>query len=649
MAEESHIAERGRRHRLRLLFGGLCLSSVLYLGLSPWWSGTPDRALRFPVFWQVKARGVGLEPKATYAWHREDAHRENWIVGTNAGNIHASSYIGPEACAECHQGKHTAWSGHPHRRMNQIADESTVLGDFSDRETMDYLGGKIRFFKTGDQFRMRWWRAERTNEYVIQRTIGSRFSQVYTGLREDLIGSTSEDAHLDEVVLPFTWWIERREWSPVKHVHGDVDSDEHRWDVFRSPPGRKYSYDMSCSDCHTTFPFGERMLRNLGENAAKHLPQEISLAYRSVLHSGHTNDMSPTANLHENLTAVMNKVRRQSSQERAVALGISCESCHFGCREHALNSTPTESKVRPSFYPKATNLFVRAADAKHAFDRSPENKNFLCAQCHIGERPMYASGHHTWNSTEYTDAVNGFCYSRPKTDHGLREMLTCVHCHEPHQGIGQRWRRSRREDNLSCLHCHESFKDPATLVKHTRHLPTSVGSDCMNCHMPKINEGLSDLVRTHRICNPTDARMIEANQPNACNICHVEKSIDWTLKYLGKWYGHTYDEAAIDAAYSNRTGSVAIGWLQGTHAPTRLVAARALVSQRAHWAMPKLVDTLDDSHFVNRQYLERWLEEWTGADLRRLGYRHYHTEEQRPAHIEKVRQTVNARLSSTGE
>ena len=65
--------------------------------------------------------------------------------------------------------------------------------------------------------------------------------------------------------------------------------------------------------------------------------------------------------------------------------------------------------------------------------------------------------------------------------------------------------------------------------------------------------------------------------------------------------------------------------------------------------MPELVDTLDDSHFVNRQYLERWLEEWTGADLRRLGYRHYHTEEQRPAHIEKVRQTVNARLSSTGE
>jgi len=40
----------------------------------------------------------------------------------------------------------------------------------------------------------------------------------------------------------------------------------------------------------------------------------------------------------------------------------------------------------------------------------------------------------------------------------------------------------------------------------------------MNCHMPKINEGINSLVRTHTIFSPTNPAMIEANRPNACNL-----------------------------------------------------------------------------------------------------------------------------------
>ena len=43
----------------------------------------------------------------------------------------------------------------------------------------------------------------------------------------------------------------------------------------------------------------------------------------------------------------------------------------------------------------------------------------------------------------------------------------------------------------------------------------------MNCHMPRINEGLQEVVRTHTIFSPTNSAMIESNQMNACNQCHV--------------------------------------------------------------------------------------------------------------------------------
>lgn len=607
--------------------------------------GEPERSMLFPTYWEVKTRGVGVVPKATFALHRGDAERDGWIAGKGNGNVRHSTYAGPDVCRDCHVDNYAEWSEHAHRRMNQLADADSVLGDFTDREPMVHLGGKIRFFKEGGEFRMRWWRDTSTNEFVILRTIGSRVSQAYTGVHIDRLHDDAVDAHLNEVVLPFTWWIAQQEWSPLKHVHGEVDSDRSRWDPFVNPPGRTKSYDTSCAHCHTTSPFGERMLRHVGLTVAKQLPREISLGYQPVVRGVHTNGIS-AERLTANVRATISELRRQSSQKHSVTLGISCEACHFGCLDHVTNSTRTASQVLPHFFPSDPNLFVNAPTGEQIYSRSVENKNFICAQCHIGERPMYASGQHTWNSTEYADAVNGFCYTRTGSESSSAETLSCVHCHEPHRGIGSKWSNSRQTDNQSCLDCHDKFGTPDALSKHTHHAPASVGSDCMNCHMPRIHEGLADVVRTHRISNPTDARMIEANQPNACNICHVEKRIDWTIEHLKQWFDASYDEGMIAASYPNRNQAVALGWLRSGHAPTRLIGGRSLVAQRAVWALDDLVTGLNDSHFVNRQFLERSLQTWAGLEFKEFGYRHYHTEDQRPESIEAVRRAVKLKISS---
>ena len=166
--------------------------------------------------------------------------------------------------------------------------------------------------------------------------------------------------------------------------------------------------------------------------------------------------------------------------------------------------------------------------------------------------------------------------------------------------------------------------------------------------MPKINEGLGDMVRTHTIFNPTNVKMLEANQPNACNMCHVDKSIDWTLQYLAQWYGLSsseaagdataaaYSNAAIDENYPDRAQPAALGWLQSPHSATRLVGADVLLKAKADWALPRLLHTLDDPYMEIRQFTVQRLRDYFDIDPDEYGYKHYMTAEEREEPLLKM-------------
>ena len=168
----------------------------------------------------------------------------------------------------------------------------------------------------------------------------------------------------------------------------------------------------------------------------------------------------------------------------------------------------------------------------------------------------------------------------------------------------------------------------------------------MNCHMPRINEGLQDLVRTHTIFSPTNKQMIEANHPNACNQCHVGEQIDWTLKHLKDWYGHSYDEAAIAEAYPYRGGAVAEGWIKSPDKAVRLVGADSLFRAKARSSMPLLIDALDDPGLINRQFARIGFQRMLKIDLSKFGYRFYQTPSEREAPLNALRDEL---LQPAGE
>src|SRR5581483_4597430 len=176
-------------------------------------------------------------------------------------NIALQDYVGAEKCGACHQDKYRTWSQHPHRWMNATAAPDHVRGDFDGQTILSYLGGSARFWREADQFIMRVERGAVKRQFRITRTIGSRYFQYYVGVQTEGPEPRDEPRYRVDHVLPFGYWLTKRQWVPTVHVSDGrvADSD----DSLLNPYEGFYfaEYDRHCSQCHTTLPVGDWLLR----------------------------------------------------------------------------------------------------------------------------------------------------------------------------------------------------------------------------------------------------------------------------------------------------------------------------------------------------------------------------------------------------
>lgn len=549
------------------------------------------------------------------------AVRANSVTAAADSNIHPTDYVGPEACRECHQKNYESWSMHPHRWMNALANDRTVRGDFTGSASIAYRGGTATFERKDGEFRMRLERSGVRRVYRITQTIGSRFFQYYVGRQIEGPEPARHVFYQQDHVLPFGYWLEPKEWVPTVHI-GPEQSDDERPDPFDPPAqGQHYAeYATSCNYCHTTFPLGDLLARR-PQQVGEHAPRTLHWSVRPYVDQARPAEV-PAMLKQFGAATKPNPMAGWGAEHYAVTFGVSCEACHLGAREHVAS----RGKILPQFFPRSPHLLVEGTGAPE-MGRNHDNVNWVCGRCHTGNRPAFAAGMSTWNSVEYDDAMRGSCYSQ----------LQCIDCHNPHRAIGSTWTPTADHDDAVCLKCHAKLQPEADRRAHTHHATGSEGSRCLNCHMPRINEGLQDIVRTHMIYSPTRADMIEANHPNACNLCHTDRPINWTLEHLKEWYGRTYDDGRIAANYGNRTQPVAIGWLESGVPAVRLVAADALTRRRDRNALPKLIAALDDAYLVNRQFAARGLQRMLNIRLADAGYRFYLTRAEREAPLAALR------------
>ena len=493
-------------------------------------------------------------------------------------NIHPDDYVGPEVCGECHEEQHQGWKNGLHRTMNSLGEET--VGDFSGVE-LSYAGGRARFYREGGQHLMALTSADGSERiFRVTRTIGSRYLQEYVGVEVtgDADGRTPEDAQ--EIRLPFGYWLRPRAWLHRQYFDSWYRAEYTEDGKLSLDPYRPDDEPWAerCAWCHNTYPFDVRMIRA----DARLVGQGREQYYRLLRSSRSAAERSAIAE-HNRLPV-----------DQLVTVGISCESCHLGGRAHA------EDGADISFVPVSRDI-ERLAYAP-ALDGGRKNGlviNSLCAQCHSTPSPRYPGGGAMRNSSEALDMASGACMSQ----------IRCTDCHDPHRRGAGAGAPIEPAHERACARCHQDIAAAGT--EHSRH----EGVSCLDCHMPRIVKGVTEAVRSHRIARPVEAAMVTGEHANACNLCHLDRSLPWTLAALEEHWGHSLE---LPDPVLERYGETPVGrvWLSASERNTRAIAASAYSrSTRGQETLAELIDIVDDDIAFYRMWNLFALEDLLGRPL----------------------------------
>ena len=133
------------------------------------------------------------------------------------------------------------------------------------------------------------------------------------------------------------------------------------------------------------------------------------------------------------------------------------------------------------------------------------------------------------NRMQGNDFVQSLMYTRG---------VTCFSCHDPHGTTNEAM--LRKPVNEVCTVCHgvntQNGPHAPSIEAHTHHKAGSPGSQCVACHMPKIEQTIADVnVSSHTFHFVTPVETDTLKIPNACNVCHQDKTTAWATSALAGW------------------------------------------------------------------------------------------------------------------
>ena len=89
------------------------------------------------------------------------------------------AFVGSDACRDCHATQYADWQDSHHDLAMQVADTTTVLGDFDDA-TFEYFGTSTQFRSENNAFVVRTANADgQTQDFVVAYTFGVTPLQEY--------------------------------------------------------------------------------------------------------------------------------------------------------------------------------------------------------------------------------------------------------------------------------------------------------------------------------------------------------------------------------------------------------------------------------------------------------------------------------------
>ena len=120
--------------------------------------------------------------------------------------------------------------------------------------------------------------------------------------------------------------------------------------------------------------------------------------------------------------------------------------------------------------------------------------------------------------------------------------------------------------------------------------------------MPNTTFGLLHAMRSHQVSSPTVHESIAYGRPNACNLCHLDRTLAWTAEKLHEWYNQPVPNLSQD----DQTIAAAVQWIVKGDAGQRVLMAWGFGWEPAQkiagrdWLYPYLIYTLNDPYAAVR-------------------------------------------------
>ncbi len=422
----------------------------------------------------------------------------------------------PQNCAACHQENYDSWHRTAHQKTVRKATVENVQGDFERENELEYGGVKAEMTRGEENFFI----TIGDDKYKIESVVGAKYIEQYVARKNGELYS-----------LPVGYNLTEKRWINLNDADfegRDADFSRHlkNWKTdcavcHRSGendlPSGFGEFGISCSACHG--------------NAAEHVAAKNSVWAKIGL-------------------TVENKIVNPRDLNSDASMMI-CAQCHAA-----------DSNDAPEFEPFAA-------------ERSADNLISAHRKNAADSERFWLDGSSKFSGNEYRAIVRSVCYVQSKSGGGgiAGEKINCAICHSQHEKGGEI--SAAKSDNRSCIECHAQFAGDAAIVEHTKHPLDSEASSCVSCHQPETVYGRMRFSRTHEISVPNPFLTVEKQVPNACNLCHTDKSVNWAIASSKQLWAERFRNAAAvsDRQYDEPEGVRA---LSSNDAFLRALAADSL-------------------------------------------------------------------------
>lgn len=527
-------------------------------------------------FWVVVAPCVALTFMAAIAWPQKDGPPSERHVPRQ---VRDNKFVSSDTCRSCHPDHYASWHASYHRTMTQIVTPETVVAPF-DNKTHSFGDETFRFERRGDEF-------------YIHFTVKSPDGSLKASPPLRVVMSTG--SHHYQI-----YWVEGvKDGQPIE-MPTYYNIAEKRWILKRQtlmePPGKANTsghWNSHCIRCHSV----------------NGIP-----AYDP---------------------------KTQSFDSQVAEFGISCEACHGPAEDHVRWHRNPLNRYRQHFGDEPDPTIVNPANC------STKVSTHICARCHGSYSQDFdayvANGFLYLPGGDLEQEVNLYDFDNPlpgkedyveslfwadgtcrvggdeynahrKSPCFERGELSCLSCHSMHDSDPNDQLARGMDGNQACLQCHSSFQD--RIEEHTHHRPGTSGSQCYNCHMPHTTWALSTAMRSHRIDSPSAETSIRTGRPNACNLCHLDKTLKWSAEKLSEWYS----KPEVEVNEDQEQIAASLLWLLKGNALQRAIVAwhigfePSLDASGDGWQAPLLAQLLDDPYPQVRFAAGRSLRRLPGFD-----------------------------------